>query len=246
MSLKDELGNQGNWLFRWRSYLPLVVVPLFVVAVATMRWPLGSPSFHKFWEVFCLVVSFAGLAIRVKTVGHALRGTSGRNTKAQRAEALSTTGVYSVVRHPLYLGNYLIGLGAVLVPFEFWFFSLYTLLYWLYYERIMMAEERFLVSMFGDSFEEWAKQTPAFIPRMSQWIPPEYPFSFKTVLRREYTALLLIVILHSAIEVAEFLVIEHRFSFDPAWMAFLTFGIVSYCLLRTLKRRTNLFEVAGR
>ncbi|MGB8874133.1 MAG: hypothetical protein WCC75_12145, partial [Desulfobaccales bacterium] len=39
------------------------------------------------------------------------RGTSGRNTQGQVAETLNTTGIYSLVRNPLYLGNFLIWLG---------------------------------------------------------------------------------------------------------------------------------------
>ena len=34
MALTDEFRDQGEWLFRWRSYLPLVLVPLVGVAIA--------------------------------------------------------------------------------------------------------------------------------------------------------------------------------------------------------------------
>ncbi len=60
-----------------------------------------------------MVISFFGLALRVIVVGHAPYGTSGRNTREQVADTLNTTGMYSIVRHPLYLANYLIILGEL-------------------------------------------------------------------------------------------------------------------------------------
>ena len=50
--------------------------------------------------------------IRIYTVGTTPAGTSGRNRDKQIAEKLNKTGVYSIIRHPLYLGNLLIWLGV--------------------------------------------------------------------------------------------------------------------------------------
>ncbi len=85
MALKTELERQGHWLFRWRSYLPLVCLPVAFAVLGNMRWPFGSFRFHEIWEWVCLGVSFAGLGVRVATVGHAPAGTSGRNTGGQVA-----------------------------------------------------------------------------------------------------------------------------------------------------------------
>jgi protein-S-isoprenylcysteine O-methyltransferase Ste14 len=64
------------------------------------------------WEAICVAVSLVGLGIRIATVGHAPGGTSGRRTVGgPSALALNTSGMYSVVRHPLYLGNYFQWLG---------------------------------------------------------------------------------------------------------------------------------------
>ncbi|MGC9453013.1 MAG: methyltransferase family protein, partial [Oceanipulchritudo sp.] len=47
-------------------------------------------------------------------------GTSGRNTKQQVAYSLNTTGFYSVVRNPLYLGNFFMYLGIALFTHHWW------------------------------------------------------------------------------------------------------------------------------
>jgi protein-S-isoprenylcysteine O-methyltransferase Ste14 len=246
MALKSELERQGAWLFRWRSYLPLACTPVAVAVVANMHWPFGSFRFHEIWESGCLAVSFAGLAIRAITVGHAPAGTSGRNTRRQLASTLNTTGVYSIVRHPLYVGNYVIGLGAVLVPFVWWLPLLYTAAFWLYYERIMLAEEAFLQRKFGDDFERWASATPAFIPRPSQWRSAREPFVLRSVLRREYTGLAVVTLLHGGIEVAEHFVIEHRVVLNLPWAAMIAGGLSGYVLLRSLKKHTQLLDAPGR
>lgn len=246
MGLQKQMERQGQWLFRWRSFLPIAFLPLLFVAVAAARWPFGSVAFHEVWEQLCLGVSFAGLAVRVLAVGHAPVGTSGRNTKTQQASSLNTTGMYSVVRHPLYLGNYLIALGAVLVPFQWWLPALFSLAFWLYYERIMLAEEGFLRQQFGQAFVDWAQVTPAFIPRWSQWRTAAEPFSWRSVLGREYTGFALVALLHCGIEEAEHRIIEHRWIIETYWTSLLAFGVGAYVVLRILKRRTTLLFVPGR
>lgn len=246
MGLQRELESQGQWLFRWRSFLPLAIAPLFGIALVNTSRPFGSYRFHEYWEFFCLGVSFTGLAIRVMTAGVVPADTSGRNTKSQLAASLNTSGVYSVVRHPLYVGNYLIGLGAALVPFEWWLATVYTLAYWIYYERIMFAEEQFLRAQFGATFEEWARRTPAFLPNFKAWRPADYSFSIRTVLRREYTALLVVIALHAAIETAEHWFIDGRIVYEIFWGFLLGFGVLSYLIVRSIKKNTQWLEQPGR
>jgi hypothetical protein len=61
-------------------------------------------------------------------------------------------------------------------------------IYALYYERIMMAEEAFLRQQFGETFEKWASQTPAFIPKFRGWKCSPVSFCWRTVAQREYNA----------------------------------------------------------
>ncbi|MEI3590430.1 MAG: hypothetical protein V8Q44_05920 [Alistipes ihumii] len=54
----------------------------------------------------CLLVSLFGLAIRIRTAGHTPDRTSGRNTaEGQVADEPNTTGIYSMMRNPLYVGD---------------------------------------------------------------------------------------------------------------------------------------------
>jgi hypothetical protein len=197
-------------------------------------------------EYTCLAISFLGMLVRVLTIGYAPAKTSGRNTSSQLAVQLNTTGVYSIVRHPLYLGNYLIGLGIMLLLWVWWLPVIYTLLFWLYYERIMFAEEAFLNQQFGEAFRKWASVTPAFWPNFSLWRPADLPFSLRNAIGREYTSFFVVVIGHTGIEFFEYITLYHRLGWKPFWIAFATSGTVIYIVLRELKRRTTVFDVPGR
>jgi len=246
MSLRDELENSGSWLFRHRTYLPLVLIPIFFVCLTTFTYLGQSHAINEIWQVFCLAVSFLGLAVRVLTVGRAPMGTSGRNTREQVADTLNRTGMYSVVRHPLYLGNYLIMMGFALWPHIWWLAVLTTCFYALYYERIMLAEEAFLRQRFGDTFEKWSAQTPAFIPRLHGWKPSPVPFCWRTVAQREYNAFFLIL---SAFFLMDFIgdsIAERRLHLDWVWFGVFIAGFLIFAVLRSLKKRTRLLQVEGR
>jgi protein-S-isoprenylcysteine O-methyltransferase Ste14 len=245
MALDDEFRKQGEWLFRWRSFLPLIFVPLVGLALTQLnvetldKWGNG-------WDYSCLGVSFLGLLVRVATIGYVPEHTSGRNTKRQIADQINTTGIYSIVRHPLYVGNFLIGLGISLVQFVWWLPVIYVLAFWLYYERIMFAEESFLRQKFGEAYQQWAATTPAFWPRFRQWRKPLLPFSWRNVLRREYSGLVIVILCHAGQEFFELLIRDHRIVWKVFWATLLFSGLGAYFVLRWLNRNTTLLRVAGR
>lgn len=247
MALREEFEGIGNWLFRWRSYLPLVLISLVLLALQHFGYPARSHKLDELWAVFCLVISVFGLAIRMYAVGSAPRGTSGRNVKEQRARVLNTTGLYSITRHPLYLGNFIIWLGIALSIRSWWLIGITLLIFWLYYEKIMFAEEEFLRREYGDTFLEWANRTPAFFPtKLRKWISPALPVSLRNALRREYSGFFAIISTFFILEVAEELIVNRKIKLDLMWVVLLVFGFVVYLTLMILKKKTNLLDVEGR
>ncbi len=246
MSLRTQLEKNGSWLFRHRSYLPLVTIPVFLACLPSFKYLGASHELNEAWQLICLAISFSGLAVRVIAVGRAPLGTSGRNTREQVADTLTTTGVYSVVRHPLYLGNYLILLGMACWPHLWWLVLLTSCLFALYYERIMLAEEAFLRDRFGNAFESWAAATPAFIPRLRGWKPSPVSFCWRTVLQREYNAFILIIAVFFAFDLIGDSFAERRLRLDYGWLAFFVAGFVIFAVLRILKKRTKFLQVEGR
>jgi protein-S-isoprenylcysteine O-methyltransferase Ste14 len=246
MALKEEFESTGNWLFRWRSYLPLLIIGIFLLALREYEYPGDSEYLDHLWEVFCLIISFFGLGIRIFTVGHTPKGTSGRNTKKQVADSLNTSGIYSVVRNPLYLGNFFMGLGIALFAHLWWLTLIYILVFWLYYERIIFAEEAYLRNKFGNEYLEWADMTPVFIPRFSQYKQAELPFSMRNVLRREYNGFFAAVIVMFLLEVVGDIFSQGAFDFDLGWILLVGISFALWIVLRSLKKYTRLLKVEGR
>ena len=246
MKLEKTLISSGFWLFRWRSYFPMILVLIFFPAMAEYQYIGGSREMTTRWGVFSLLVGLMGLFFRILVVGHTPQNTSGRNTREQIADVLNTTGWYSVVRHPLYFGNYLMGLGISLFPFVWWVPVIYSMSFALYYERIMVAEENFLRKKFGNDFEKWSEVTPGFFPAFSKWNSPSLEFSLKNILRREYSSLFALILSFTILDfIGNYLVARIAYVI-PLWMNLFWVTLIAYLVLRTLKRYTNFLDVKGR
>ena len=246
MSLEWKSIQRGSWFFRWRSYLPLLLLGIVLPALHGFTYPFGSHTWDNVWDMFCLSVSLFGLGIRAFTVGYVPAGTSGRNTKEQIADSLNTTGMYSVVRNPLYLGNFFMGLGVMLFARQWWLGLLYACLFWLYYERIIMAEESYLRAKFGSVYEEYCNRTPVFFPNFGLWRPPDLPFSWKTVLRREYSGLFGVIAAFAFLETVAECVVNRRIVVDKLWAVIFVLGLLIYATLRVIKKKTTWLDVPGR
>lgn len=249
MALQEEFEKQGNWLFRYRGSLPLVVLAAgLVLYLCTKLYPgvflLGSAQ-GLYYELACLFISLAGLVIRIFTVGYTPVNTSGRNVKKQVAGKVNTTGIYSLVRHPLYVGNFLMWMGPTLLTGQIWFVVIICLVYWLYYERIMFAEEQFLRAKFGAPYLDWAQQVPAFLPRFHGYVRPDLPFSWRKVLKKEKNGFAAVFLVFFLFDVSGELVVKGR-DFNAVFAAGLAFSALSYLAIKFLKKRTRLLDEPGR
>ena len=253
MLLIESLARHGTFLFRWRSFLPLLLLPLVVPALVetvAVEETIGEAA-EEVWTIACLAISFAGLAIRWATVGFVPAGTSGRNTREQRADALNTTGTYSVVRNPLYFGNFIAILGLVVAIKSWWFVLVVCLAYWLYIERIIAAEESFLADAHAAAFADYVSRTPAFIPNFSLWTSPANSFSMRTVLRREYNGVLSVSAAYVALEFVTDVLMEREsvrawMESDWWWLVVGALAVAVFAVLRGLKKRTRILHVPGR
>lgn len=247
MRLLDHFARSGDALFRWRGQLPLLLLPAFVVAVADAGWPAQPTLALRAWQVTGVLLALAGLAIRVAAIGTAPAGTSERSTTNPRASMLRTTGLYSVVRHPLYLGNTLTAAGLATFTGAWYLPLIVVLAGLLYHERICAREEVFLEEKFGDEFRAWAHRVPAALPHLSGYVPSVTPFAWRRVLGREYHGLMVIGASVFVLDVARSaLAAGGRLAFDPAWTVFfaLTAAIFLGCSL--LKKTTSVFRVDER
>lgn len=251
MALQEEFEKQGNWLFKNRSLLPLLILVVTLAFYLIIRTDgtdiLPSLQVDGFnYQMGCLVVSFFGLIIRIYTVGHTPENTSGRNEKkGQLAESLNSTGIYSMVRHPLYVGNYFMWLGPALLTGNFWFIISFTLLYWLYYEKIMFAEEQFLRGKFGEMYLNWAEKLPAFVPSFKNFVKPELSFSWRKVFKKEKNGLAATFIIFALFDILGKW-IEGREDYNYVFIYGTAVTLVIYLILKFLNKKTSVLDEKGR
>jgi hypothetical protein len=156
-----------------------------------------------------------------------------------------------VVRHPLYLANYLIWAGLLVYTMNIFAFIIVSLVYWIYYERIMMAEEAFLRGKYGDEFEEWASKVPAFLPKWSLYEAGMLQFSWKTLIRREYATFMSVLVSYSVLDFALFerIVMQHLERpelDDPAYNWFFLGATLVYAvialIIKLIKHKTDWLD----
>lgn len=250
MALQESLEQEGNILFRYRSFLPLIIILVGIIVFFydnINQQVVSNDKTYTLIEIISLVVSFAGLLIRIIAVGHTPANTSGRNTKLQLADEINTTGIYSTVRHPLYLGNFFMWAGTVILIANVWFFIVFVLAYWIYYERIMYAEEQFLRRKFGQPYVDWAAKTPAFIPSFQNKEKSKYPFSVKKILKKEKNGVFAIFILLFIFHNIRYSFISAEVSIENNWVLWCTLiAAVIYFLLKIIKKYTSLLNETGR
>src|SRR3989338_7652997 len=239
--LSQALVRQGEFLFRWRGYLPLLLAPLVIYGFKDFQYYRESHFYDRLLEVVCFAVALTGLAIRFLVMGYAPAETMGRNP--EQARVLKTAGMYSLCRNPLYLGNFFIGLGIFLFLESALILLVYVLSFWLYYERIILGEETFLLRKFGGEYARWAERTSLIIPRFAKWRKPDEPFCWRRAVRREYRRFFAIISLMTLFEIAGDFVITGQLKFDWEWRVIFGLGLGAYLAVRFLKHRTALLQV---
>lgn len=85
-------------------------------------------------------------------------------TKRENPEVISS-GVFRIVRHPIYTGALLFYLGAILITL-----SIVSAVFWililLFYIYIARYEERILTETFGEDYRNYKKQVGMLFPKI--------------------------------------------------------------------------------
>ena len=242
MKLLDQLVQDGDRLFRGRSYLPLLMVPVFIAGVITTPPPFSTRTAERAWEYLSVAVALAGLGLRIWAVGSAPSGTSERSTTNPRASQLRTTGAYSIIRHPLYVANALMALGLSLFPGVWYLPVILVLATWLYYERIAIREEAFLAERFGAEFEAWSSRVPACRPSFAAYRPSAQAYSWRKVLRHEFHGLLVIAAGAVVLDAVQESLRARAWRVDAPWAWCFAAAAVLFVIFAAVKRGTRVFE----
>ena len=85
---------------------------------------------------------------------------------AQQTRSLATTGPYSYVRHPQYVGFILVMFGFLLQWPTILTLAMFPVLVFMY-TRLARVEEREALAEFGPAYQQYMRDVPGFIARLS-------------------------------------------------------------------------------
>ena len=239
-----DLARSGKALFKIRgNYLfGVIVIGTVVAYYHGSLGPFSSDMANQAWFWASFAVASAGALVRIVTSGHAALGTSGVTKDSAVAAELNTTGPYSLVRNPLYLGRILNFTGIAMLSGSWVYGALTLLISILVYERISVYEEEFLRQEFGEAHTAWAADVPFLMPRLHGWTAPKYPFWTRRCIKREDKK---IFSLFSAVVLCDFA----RNGFDtshisehPTWYVVWALVALAYLISRSLRLFTKTFD----
>lgn len=237
MALKETFENQGNFLFRYRGHIPIA----FILLAIPFAFLNSTVDYFYINLILSSLFVFLGHLVRARTVGRRELHTSGRNRSQQVASRLNTKGWYSMVRHPLYFGNFLIWIGLAFFLGNWYLIIIFCLLFWLYYERIMFAEEQFLERKFGSYFLAWSEQVPAFLPNYKKFQPSENTFSWRIVFKNEYPGVISTMTSFLFLLILKRTAANNVIAFELTDLYFALFILLFGLIFKFLKRKTKVF-----
>ena len=175
----------GNLFFKVRSFTP---IPFILILIYFAKPTLLSTAAG-------LIFVILGEFLRIWTVGYA--GASTRATTLGAARNLVTTGPYSYVRNPLYLGNFLLSFGICIIVNVIWLVPILILGYLLQYLPIITVEEAYLLESCGTVYQTYQEQVPRLIPQLHPYQSSStHDFSLRRAIkseRRTITAIVFVI-----------------------------------------------------
>ena len=149
-----------QFFFKNRSYTPIPIALMIIYFAGT-----AGSTFSSIGVILLLI----GEAIRIWAVSHAGGVTRTVNVGAP---SLCTSGPYALSRNPLYLGNMFMYIGIVLIASiqNGLFMVMITAAFFIIqYTLIVSLEEETLDNLFGNEYQEYKKNVPPIIPRLTPW-----------------------------------------------------------------------------
>ena len=145
----------------WISPQPRYTIPI----LPNLTIPIADYSVPIVHLIISLPIVLFGAWIAIK--GVKATGLEASETHS-KPEKLQTTGAYSVVRHPQYLGWILAQIGMSIL-LSAWYSTLFTPILTALIYLISKKEEDELTKEFGQEYKEYQKKVPMLIPKFRKY-----------------------------------------------------------------------------
>ncbi len=193
-------------------------------------------------EVMGLVFILLGQLLRISARGY-------KSEHSRDGQDLVSGGPYSLVRNPMYLGIFFIGLGIVLVIFYWWAALIFLAGFAIRYVMLLLNEERKLHSLFGNTYVAYQKTVPRLFPSFKALLQKdvsEYlPLKWRWV-QKEIGSVAAVLLLVEAIELLEEFRAEGIKSLFYESLMFIVVLLLFLCLGAYLHRKTLAYDAEKR
>ena len=146
------------WMGIWVSPQPRFTIP--ILHETSVFLPISDFSIPLLHLLIGTLILVPGAWLGIQGV----RTTGLKVAETHRAKKIATQGVYSIVRHPQYLGGLLAHMGTSFL-LSAWYSLLSTPLMVLLVFLISEKEEKELTKEFGTEYEDYKKKVPMFMPK---------------------------------------------------------------------------------
>ncbi|MCD6413063.1 MAG: hypothetical protein J7L54_02830 [Elusimicrobia bacterium] len=102
-------------------------------------------------------------------------------------------GPYSHLRHPLYLGSYLIGAGFCIMSEIWWMLFLWQAVFALYYyPRKEVIESFRLADIYGEKVFDYMRNVPGLLPRIKGYKKSGAKWSFRKLIKNSEVGIIIL------------------------------------------------------
>ncbi len=151
-------ARAGAFFFKHRNLVfPLALIALFLLFPP--RYFGGTRAADLWLDGVGILLLAAGQALRGAVIGFAYIKRGGMN-KQVYADRLVTSGIFGLCRNPLYVGNFLILCGLLVVHNNPYAYVLGLGFFAFVYGSIVQVEEAYLRSHFGADYAQYCKDVP--------------------------------------------------------------------------------------
>ena len=136
----------------------LITIPIINSSFLRAYFPENSSYFDVYWNLFALL----GIAFIIIGINFAKKARKVYRVKPMDEESseLITSGIFRIIRHPVYSGWVIIFLGAALISDSLISLILCPFIYILLEFHALIEEKLILIPKYGDKYEKFKDKTP--------------------------------------------------------------------------------------
>lgn len=150
--------------YRWGDAGQLLLLIIFIIGMVSDSFFIKITS--SWQDVIPLYVPIIIFIPLIFISGYLAQSGLTKVFKEERKELeVINSGVFGIVRHPIYLGSILIFLSFTILSL-----SIIALIIWfvivIFYYYLCRYEEKLLIEKLGEKYRDYMKEVPMLIPRI--------------------------------------------------------------------------------